>query len=137
MAKKKYDTGRPTAYNPDFCQIAIDFLAQGYSRTALAGHLGVTRQTVYNWSKDHPEFFDALSLGEAKTSLFWESRLIDIARGGDGNTSATIFALKNRVSAEWRDAQHQVHEDPDGRARGVSAVEKLNEHLTKLAAKPG
>ena len=34
-----YVFGRPTLYRPEYCERAIAFMSQGYSVTALAGHL--------------------------------------------------------------------------------------------------
>lgn len=45
--------GRPTDYREEYCDTAVDFMAQGYSKEALAGKLGVTKKTLYTWIDKH------------------------------------------------------------------------------------
>lgn len=95
--------GRPTDYRPEFCALAIEHMAEGYSIAGLAGKLKVSRQTIYQWGEDHPEFSDALNEGRALSAQWWEDRLRSVAMGGDGNAAAAIFGLKNRAADEWRE----------------------------------
>ena len=80
-------------------------MAEGYSVTAFAGHLRVSRATIYNWAGAHPEFLDALNIGQAAAGLWWEKLLRKNARDGEGNATPVIFALKNRAADDWRDKQ--------------------------------
>jgi len=105
--------GRPTEYKPEYCDKVLPFMEQGYSITAFAGHLGVSRQTVYNWMDAHPEFFDAIKEGEAASALWWESALRNTTTTGEGNATAAIFGLKNRIPHEWRDKQVNEHVGKD------------------------
>ncbi|ATQ67913.1 hypothetical protein CQW49_08455 [Methylosinus trichosporium OB3b] len=77
--------------------------ANGHTIAGIAGRLGVTRETVYEWARRHPEFSDALQRSKAAAVAFYESRLIHIAQhgGGVGSAAACIFALKARASHEW------------------------------------
>jgi hypothetical protein len=106
--------GRPTLYDPKYCDEVKAFMAQGYSIAGFAGHVGVSRQTVYDWGKDHPEFLDALNQARAASARWWETTAIGIATGKEGNASVAIFGLKNRVADEWRDKQEIDHRSPDG-----------------------
>lgn len=95
--------GRPTDYDPAYCATAKEVLARGHSIAGLAGEIGVARSTVYLWEKEHAEFSDAIKAGQAAAILFWERRLIEQSETGEGNTTATIFGLKNRAADEWAD----------------------------------
>jgi len=95
--------GRPSTYDPAYCEQIIDYMSNGYSVTAFAGSIGVARSTVYKWADEHPDFSDALKSAQAKSSIWWEDCLRDIAQGKDGNATAAIFGLKNRSADEWRD----------------------------------
>lgn len=106
--------GRPSKYKSAYCKTAVEFLAQGYSVTALAGHIGVNRDTVFEWAKRHAEFSDALKRGQALAALWWEDVLRDVGKTGIGNASAAIFGVKNRSRAEWRDKQEVEHTGKDG-----------------------
>lgn len=106
--------GRPTTYDPKYCDEIVDFMAQGYSVTGFAGHIGVSRQTIYNWADQNPEFFDALKAANAAAGVWWETQLRNIVTGGDGNATAAIFGLKNRSADEWRDKRETDHMSSDG-----------------------
>jgi transposase len=106
--------GRPTKYDPAYCDVAIEYLADGYSVTALAGHIGVARSTVFKWADENPIFSDALRTGQAKAAMWWEETLRDVARNGQGNASAAIFGVKNRSSENWKDKQEHDLTSSDG-----------------------
>ena len=103
------DVGRPSDYDPSFCDEAVTFLADGYSIAALAGHIGVARSTIYKWVEEHPEFSDAVKVGQAKATLWWEKANRNLAMTGEGNATACVFGLKNRASDEWRDKVENEH----------------------------
>lgn len=102
---QKAKVGRPSVYDPAFCDAAVEYLSNGYSTTALAGHLRVARTTIYRWADENDEFRDALRAGQAAGVEWWENRLRDIGEGKDGNATAAIFALKNRGQEDWREKQ--------------------------------
>lgn len=106
--------GRPTKYDPEMCELVVPFMADGYSTTALAGRLGVSRSTIYEWIDQHPEFSDAVKQGQAASALWWEDRLRLNAMTGDGNATSAIFGLKNRASDDWRDRKDVDVTSSDG-----------------------
>lgn len=105
----KHPGGRPSLYDPAFCDEAATFLADGYSVAALAGHLGVCTATVKNWMGEHPEFLAAVKRGQAGAVLWWEKANRNLAMTGEGNATACVFGLKNRASDEWRDKVETEH----------------------------
>lgn len=107
-------TGRPSDYDPAYCDEAIAFLADGYSLAALAGKLSVTRKTIYNWMNEHPDFLHAVKTGQAKAALWWEQANRNLALTGQGNATSIIFGLKNRASDEWRDVKSTELTGKDG-----------------------
>lgn len=132
--------GRPSKYDPAYCEHVIDFLAQGYSITAFAGSVRVSRQTVYQWAEDHPEFSDALNIARAAAALWWENRLRDVAEGSEGSATAAIFGLKNRAADDWRDKQSLEHSGPDGgpiQTEDTGARDRLASLLARLAPAGG
>lgn len=110
-APAKHPGGRPSKYDPAFCEVVEESLAKGLSLEACAGVIGIARDTIYDWRAKHPEFSDAVRVGQAKSILFWEQRLLKVAQsgGGPGTTTAIIFGLKNRAPEAWRDKQEIEH----------------------------
>jgi len=91
--------GRPSSYKPEFCQRIVSFMAKGFSLTAFAGEIGVSRETIYAWERNHPEFGEAVKRARAARVLYWETRLIKAQRN---EATPIIFALKNACADEWR-----------------------------------
>jgi DNA-binding XRE family transcriptional regulator len=100
--------GRPTDYDPAFCEMVVDSMSAGYSKTATAGKLGVTKQTLLNWCEKHPEFFDAVKLGEVLRTAKLEEDLLGATEGP--KVTSRIFALKNAAPDEWRDKREVEHQ---------------------------
>lgn len=69
--------GRPTKYDPKFCDTVIDMMTKGYSKQACAGEIGIAVDTFYQWVKKHKDFSDAVSIGEAKARLFFDKVLVN------------------------------------------------------------
>lgn len=120
MAKNK--VGRPSSYDPAYCDKVIKFLAGGHSVTAFAGHIGVARSTIFKWADEIVEFSDALKVGQAKATAFWEAILVKVARDGGGNATAAIFGLKNRAGEDWADKVLNEHTGKDGGAIQVDSL---------------
>ena len=59
---------------------------------------------------------DALKTGQAQGARWWEDRLRDIGEdgGAPGQSTAVIFALKNRAALDWREKAEVDHTSGDG-----------------------
>jgi hypothetical protein len=114
--------GRPSSYKEAYCNEVIEFLSQGHSVTAFAGHIGVARSSVFKWAEEIPEFSDALKIGQAKATAFWETILVKVARDGGGNATAAIFGLKNRAGEDWADKTVSELTGKDGGAIQVDSL---------------
>lgn len=100
--------GRPTKYDPDYCDRVIEDMALGYSLTAFAGSIRVARSTINVWMDAHPDFSEAVKIGTAARTRKLEGDLL-AAESGPTVTSR-IFALKNAAPDEWRDKhEHNVN----------------------------
>lgn len=107
--------GRPTKYKKEYPELLILHMEEGLSFEAFGGVVRVSKQTLYDWEKAHPEFLDAKRVGESLARLYWEKIARDkmyneTFKDDDGmtvNRSASapilIFNLKNRLG--WRDKQ--------------------------------
>jgi hypothetical protein len=121
--------GRPSTYTPARCDQLLKLMAEGLSITAAAGAMGVHRDTLYEWSRRHPEFSDALKKGVAVRLLKLERELLT-ARDGP-TVTARIFALKNAAPHEWREKQHIGHD-----VGAESPLAQLARELAGTAIRP-
>jgi len=100
--------GRPTKYKEEYCQEIIDFMKQGYSKEAFAGHIGISKQQIYRWRVKHKEFRTAIKRAETACQEFWEELGIQLVLAGQGNATAWIFNMKNRFRKNgWNDETKQ------------------------------
>jgi hypothetical protein len=88
--------GRPTKYDPSFINEVDNYIATTGSGTmhmpkieSLAIRLNVSKNTLYEWAKEHKEFQDAL----AKLMNYQGERLIDDGIYGGKEVNATIVKL--------------------------------------------
>lgn len=103
--------GAPTLYKPEYCDQLIDHMKSGYSFESFAAIIDVVRATLYNWTKDFPEFLDAKNRGVDHSLLFFEKNSIGIATGkvpAFGQVT-NMFIMKCR----FRDIYNDSPEDPD------------------------
>ncbi|WP_373083812.1 helix-turn-helix domain-containing protein [Zhongshania sp.] len=107
--------GRPTKYDPKYCDEVVEYMRDGYSVTAFAGHIGVARSTVFKWADEHEEFSDSLKAAQAMAAQWWEDRLRDVAMTGTGNATAAIFGVKNRSSEDYKDKRETDLTNSDGK----------------------
>ncbi len=99
--------GRPTKYDPRYCDEVIEFMGQGYSLTAFGGNILVAKSTLNLWMEEHPEFSEAVRVGQARRTQFLEQGLLETDSGA--RVSARTLALKNSAPDEWREKQHVEH----------------------------
>lgn len=92
--------GRPLLFETsEELKVQILDYIQNEKKPTLAGlayHLGIDRQTLYNY-KERPEFFDIIKKATDYVQYKYEERLIY-----EGNPTGVIFALKNMG---WSDRQ--------------------------------
>ena len=102
--------GAPIKYRPEMCQTAISYLGQGFSVTALAGKLDVTRETLYQWQDKFPDFSDAIRQGRAKGQASYEQIMRGQANGKNkGNAASLAFAMRNLYPADYMEKSTVDH----------------------------
>lgn len=108
--------GRPSSYDPKFCDMVVEDMGQGYSLTAFAGLIGVNRSTITEWMNAHPAFSAAVTRGKAARLRNWEQVALSMRMngGGPGGATITVFGLKNMGGDEWSDTQRHEVTGKDG-----------------------
>lgn len=103
--------GQPTKYDPKYCEMIIDYFdVKHYKKegrniqgadlpqfTAFARSIGVTRATLFNWTKEHQEFFDAYSTARQ----LQEELIVNNSINNRYNSYFAQFMLKN--CHNWKD----------------------------------
>lgn len=97
------DVGRPLLFaTPELLSEAIEGYFSSTSRPTLAGlavHLGIDRQTLYNYA-ERDGFFDIVKKAHGRVEAIYEERLVW------DNAMGVIFPLKNMG---WKDkTEHEL-----------------------------
>lgn len=94
--------GRPSKYDPKFCDQLLDHLSEGYSFEAFAGVIKVNHDTLHEWCKKHKEFSDTKRLGQSIARKLFEKLGFGLITGKlKGSAAVYIFTMKNRFG--WQD----------------------------------
>lgn len=99
--------GRPTKYLPEMCEQARRLCLLGATNEQLAKAFEVKLSTLEKWITEKPEFIGAIKEGREHADGQVAGALYAKAMAGD--TTACIFWLKNRRSANWREKQEVEH----------------------------
>jgi hypothetical protein len=125
--------GHPTAYKPEYCELAHNYCLLGATNEELAGFFGVARRTIDNWIATIPEFAAALKDGREIIDATVAKRLLSRALGYSHeavrimqyrgaaitvtytqhyppDTQACIFWLRNRRRQSWREKVEPAQE---------------------------
>ena len=106
--------GRPTKYDPSYCDLIVEMLAEGASLTEFRAAVGgITWQTLSNWKEAHPEFLEALNKAESVGQAYWEKRLrTDLMFDNKVNSPLVKLYFANRFN--WHDKQQTDVTSSDG-----------------------
>jgi hypothetical protein len=64
--------GRPSEYQPEFCERVIEWGKDGKSLAWMASELDVSRECLYEWMRVHGEFSDAMTRAREHAQRWWE-----------------------------------------------------------------
>lgn len=97
--------GRPTKYRAELCQTVIDLGNAGKSKVQIARTLGISRDTLNQWSKKYLEFSDSLKKARDLELAWWEDAgQAGMYLGQKGfNATTYIFIMKNRFREDYND----------------------------------
>jgi transcriptional regulator with XRE-family HTH domain len=123
-------------YGDDVLLLARYMAKIGRTRSEIADEIGINKQTITNWARQHQEFADAIEPGSRETDGKVEVSLLNSATGyykeeerpfldKDGNPvivkyqkwhaptpSSTKFWLVNRKPDTWKDKQEIELKEP-------------------------
>lgn len=120
----KRNVGRPTSYREIYIKQAYKLCLLGATDKDLADFFGVSEQTINNWKKNHPEFFESINRGklimDAKvaeclyklaigysypdvrvTNSRGKITITETTKHYPPNVKACIFWLRNRQPEKW------------------------------------
>ncbi len=120
---------RPSKYQthvaPRFEEIK-DWIRNGATDEEVAKRLDISRDSLYEYKKQFPDFSDLLKKNKEYVDSQVENALLKSAL--NGNITAQIFWLKNRRPELWRDKPTHQEEDQ---------ASKLDDLIAALGSRGG
>jgi transposase len=107
MTETKRPVGRPSTYDPAYCEQVIELGKLGKSIEQIAAFLGVGTKTIYNWKDEHPEFLHALDISKDFEQAWWEDQahayMVETKEGPKLNASLWSRSMAARFPKKYRE----------------------------------
>jgi len=102
--------GRPTKYDPSFCERVVEIGKLGKSRTWIATELGVSVECLDEWSRRYPEFSGAMDEAIRFSLRWWEDVGTQGMQAGPGAFNAAIWSrsMAARFPETWREKRIRI-----------------------------
>lgn len=114
----KRPVGRPSAYDPAFCEKAIELGKLGKSTEAIGSILDVGTATLYRWREEFPEFREALETAKDHELRWWEEQaqayMVESKDGNRLNSSIWSRSMAARFPKKYRESTKQEITGADG-----------------------
>jgi len=139
--KQKNPVGRPTSYDPSYCEEVIKLGKIGKSFEQMAAKLDVSYRTLCRWRDEHIEFCHALEDAQAAEQAWWEDKaqeyLINTHQGDSINASMWSRSMAARFPKKYseRSKVELSGKDGDKIQMEIDHVNTVFEDLIKTVEK--
>lgn len=106
-APERHPGGRPTDYDPTYCESVLAWGAAGKSKAWMASEIGVAKSTLQLWEKVHPEFSAALSRAMTLSQRWWEDAGQTGMTADKFNNGVWVRSMAARFPEDWRETTDQ------------------------------
>lgn len=129
--------GRPTKYDPAFCDEIVAMGQQGFSYAEMANGFDVIRDTLTAWAAEHPDFSAAVQRAKSASLAWWENEARNgINKGSAFNAALWAKSMSGRFPAEpYRDRAELS--GPNGGPIATASVDLTTATSEQLAALAG
>ena len=107
MTTPKRPVGRPSKYDPSYCDKVIEWGKQGYSREMIAGELDVSWNTLLSWCDAHSDFLEALDTAKMHEMIYFEKigiqHMVEAPQGNRLNAAIWSRSLAARFPQKYRE----------------------------------
>ena len=115
---EKRPVGRPSLYDPKYCEEVIALGKLGKSSEAIGAILGVGTATLYRWRDEFPEFREALELAKEFELHWWEdiaqTHMIENRESDKINASIWSRSMAARFPKKYRESTKTEITGADG-----------------------
>ena len=111
MTEDTRPVGRPSLFDPAYCDKVVELGALGKSTEQIAGTLGFALRTIYLWRDPHLEFMQAWEDAKAKELHWWEDQaqayMLEHKDGAKLNASIWSRSMAARFPKKYRESVKQ------------------------------
>jgi hypothetical protein len=111
MIEEKRPVGRPSKYDPAFCERAIELGRIGKSIEQIAANLGVSTRVLFDWRDKHEDFLHALEYAKELELDWWETigqtHMIENKESDKLNASIWSRSMAARFPKKYRESTKQ------------------------------
>jgi hypothetical protein len=118
MSETANPVGRPSLYDPSYCEEVLTLGSLGKSFEQMSAHLKVGITTLKRWREEHEEFRSALEDAQALAQTWWEDHaqayLIEHKDGEKLNTGLWSRSMAARFPKNYSERIKQELTGADG-----------------------
>ena len=121
--------GRPSKYNPAFCDQVIELGKLGKSVEQIACELGLSTRVMYKWRDEHQEFMHAMEEAKEYEQYWWETiaqtHMIEEQGAAKLNASIWSRSMAARFPRKYRESIKQEITGSDGGPLQIQEVKRV------------
>lgn len=111
MTEELRPVGRPSLYDPSYCDKVVELGALGKSVEQISSNLGVSCRVLYDWRDRYPEFLRALEKAKEAEQTWWEDQaqayMLEHKDGAKLNASIWSRSMAARFPKKYRESVKQ------------------------------
>ena len=111
MTEDTRPVGRPSLYDPSYCDKVVELGALGKSIEQISSNLGVSCRVLYDWRDKYPEFLHALEQAKEAEQTWWEDQaqayMLEHKDAAKLNASIWSRSMAARFPKKYRESVKQ------------------------------
>ena len=111
MTEDTRPVGRPSLYDPSYCNKVVELGRLGKSVEQISSNLGVSCRVLYDWRDRYPEFLRALEEAKEAEQTWWEDQaqayMLEHKDGAKLNASIWSRSMAARFPKKYRESVKQ------------------------------
>ena len=115
---EKRPVGRPSLYDPSFCDEVVELGRKGKSVEQIASILNVSLRTMYSWRDAHEDFLHALEDAKTFEQAWWEEQaaayMVENKESDRLNASLWSRSMAARFPKKYRESTKTEITGADG-----------------------
>lgn len=97
--------GRPSVYDPSYCDEVIALGKAGKSLAQMCAHFDIARSTIDNWAELNTEFSEALSRAKVHAQAWWEEQGVFGMTADKFNSAVWTKSMQARFREDYTERQ--------------------------------